>query len=85
MDDAAEKLAVREVQARLAERFPSLDEDVVQTAVGVAHAELTGPIREFVPVLVEHIARERLASLTGHPDSHLTQEARRSRVLPVGR
>jgi hypothetical protein len=63
MVDASEKLALTEVQARLNERFPHLSDEVVEAAVRVAYSELTGPIREFVPVLVEHMARERLASL----------------------
>jgi hypothetical protein len=34
---------------------------VVEAAVRLAHSELTGPVRDFVPVLVEHAARDRLA------------------------
>ena len=62
MDRHDEVAALGEVKERLAERFPDLGPDVVEAAVRVAHSQLTGPIRDFVPVLVEHIARDRLAS-----------------------
>lgn len=49
------------VQARLSERFPEVDAAVVEAAVRLSHAELTGPVRDFVPLLVERAARDRLA------------------------
>lgn len=67
MDGKTEAQALTDVRDRLAERFPDLGEDVVETAVRAAHSELTGPIREFVPVLVEHAARDRLAGLSQPP------------------
>lgn len=63
MDRAAERKALVEVQARLEQRFPHLHPDVVGAAVSLAHSELDGPVRDFVPVLVEHAARDRLASV----------------------
>ena len=53
--------ALSDVRLRLQEHFPELDADVVEAAVRLAHSELTGPVRDFVPVLVEHAARDRLA------------------------
>jgi len=61
MDRDAERRALAEVQARLEQRFPHLHPDVVAAAVAVAHSDLDGPVRDFVPVLVEHAARDRLA------------------------
>lgn len=61
MDRAAERKALAEVQTRLEERFPDLHPDVVAAAVSLAHSELDGPVRDFVPVLVEHAARDRLS------------------------
>ena len=61
MDRSAEMRALAEVQERLQDRFPELDAEVVEAAVILAHAELNGPVRAFVPVLVERAARERLA------------------------
>ena len=68
MDHEAEARALQDVQERLRQRFPQLAHEVVEAAVRVAHAQLTGPVRDFVPVLVEHEARERLAPLvSGSP------------------
>ena len=62
MDDEHEQRALAEVRNRLCEQFPELDATVVEAAVRVSHAGLTeSPIRDFVPVLVEHAARDRLA------------------------
>ena len=49
-----------EVQQRLEARFPDLDPTVVEAAVQVAAAGITGPVRDYVPLLVERAARERL-------------------------
>ena len=62
MDAEHEQLALDDVRGRLREQFPDLHPDVVDAAVQRAHAELSeSPIRDFVPVLVEHAARDRLA------------------------
>ena len=61
MDPADEMTALARVQLRLQEHFPDLHAEVVEAAVRLAHSELTGPVRDFVPVLVEHAARDRLA------------------------
>ncbi|MEL4504857.1 glycogen debranching protein GlgX [Luteococcus sp. H138] len=53
----------REVQgviARLGLVFPQLPPDLVRTTVEQVYAELTGPIRDFVPVLIERRAWDRL-------------------------
>jgi hypothetical protein len=61
--DDHEEVALADVEGRLRERFHDLDPAVVEAAVRVSHAALTGPIRDFVPLLVEHKARDRLSSL----------------------
>lgn len=63
----SEAQALAGVRARLSKQFPDLDEDAVAEAVGAAHAEMTGPVRDYVPVLVEHTVRARLAKRLGHP------------------
>lgn len=61
MNAEEEKRAVDEVVDRLAARFPDVPRDHVAEVVGKEHVDLAGnPIRDFVPVLVEHEARERL-------------------------
>ncbi len=49
-----------EVQERLEARFPDVDRTVVEAAVRIAQSEITGPVRDFVPLLVERAARARL-------------------------
>ena len=61
MNAEEEARAVDEVVDRLAARFPDVSRDRVAAIVGEEHLELEGnPIRDFIPVLVEHEARERL-------------------------
>ena len=61
MNAEEEARAVDQVVDRLAARFPDVSRDRVAAVVGEEHLELEGnPIRDFVPVLVEHEARERL-------------------------
>lgn len=69
MDRTDELRALADVQARLEERFPHLDSEVVEAAVRLSHSQLTGHVRDFVPVLVEHAARDRLAFATHDGDS----------------
>lgn len=64
-----------EVQARLTGRFRHVDPAVVEAAVHLAHSELTGHVRDFVPVLVEHVARDRLASLEVRPEVDVESHA----------
>jgi hypothetical protein len=61
MDDDEAK-AIQDVQERLRAKFPHLASDRVDAAVKGAYESMTGPIRDFVPVLVEHAAREQLAN-----------------------
>lgn len=61
MESAEEEHAVEEVIDRLVRRFPDIPREHVVTVVRETHLELEGnPIRDFVPVLVEHTARKRL-------------------------
>ena len=53
---------------RLAARFPTLDRDHVARVVQEEHDRLgEARVRDFVPVLVEHAATERLR-LEAHPE-----------------
>jgi hypothetical protein len=61
INGSEEAKAVAAVADRLAGRFPEVPRDHVVELVNDAHLALEGnPIRDFVPVLVEHAARERL-------------------------
>ncbi len=63
MERADEARAIEHVRERLEAEFPSLDTGEVHAAVTSAHKAMTGPVRDFVPVLVERDARERLSRL----------------------
>ena len=58
-----EKQAVEHVYQRLTARFPGVDPATVRLAVEEALSSLDGPVRNYVPVLVERAARERLTSI----------------------
>ena len=46
---------------RLAEKFPDLPSGIIEEVVQEQHRELdAGRVRDFVPVLVEHGAQDRL-------------------------
>ncbi len=61
MDRSDEARAVDSVIDRLAAHFPDVPRVQVESVVREEHHRLDGnPIRDFVPVLVEHEARDRL-------------------------
>lgn len=54
--------ALGDVVDRLAAKFPALSREYIEDVVQQEHSLLdTGRVRAFVPVLVEHAARDRLA------------------------
>lgn len=74
MNAEEEERAVDQVIDRLAKRFPDVPRERVAAIVGEEHLVLQGnPIRDFVPVLVEHEARDRLRSEGATPV--LTEDA----------
>ncbi len=61
MDAAEEDLLVAQVVDRLSEHFPDTSRLRIAEVVDDEHHRLDGnPIRDFIPVLVEHAARVRL-------------------------
>ncbi|WP_457207360.1 three-helix bundle dimerization domain-containing protein [Nocardioides sp. P5_C9_2] len=64
LGEAALTHAIGLVSARLMERFPSVSATVVAEVVGELRGEFDGSrVRSFVPILVERLARDRLAAL----------------------
>lgn len=63
MHERREALAVGRVYDALRLAFPSVAPEIVEAAVRVAHGRLTGPVRDFVPVLVDKEARRLLLDL----------------------
>jgi|UniRef100_UPI00389AE82B hypothetical protein len=64
--EPSEAQALAGVRSRLAAQFPDAGKEAVDTEVSAAHAQMTGPVRDYVPVLVERMVRERLAEQLGH-------------------
>ncbi len=57
-----EAQALLAVIDRLASRFPEQPRADIESVVAEEHGKLSeGPIRDFVPLLVEHAAKNRLA------------------------
>jgi hypothetical protein len=69
VDPEHEARQMAEVQERLESRFPDLEPTVVEAAIRVAASEITGPVRDFVPLLVERAARERLRRTVAGEDA----------------
>ena len=62
--EAHEAEAIESVCARLAQRYPEVDADTVERTVRQIHERLDGPVRDYVPVLVEHMARDELSRMS---------------------
>lgn len=61
-----ELVAVEHAATRLSERFPHIPKDRIEELVKERHEEFSGaPVRDFVPVLVEHDVKRQLASESG--------------------
>jgi hypothetical protein len=69
MDPDHEAQGIAAVIDRLAERFPGIDRASVESIVDRTHRELEGnPIRDYIPVLVDRTAKDRLRRIAaGHP------------------
>jgi hypothetical protein len=64
MNQADEGRAIAEVSNRLHKRFPEVEPATVDQVVSTYHHEFDGsPIRDFVPILVERQARDRLTRI----------------------
>lgn len=64
---AREKQALKDVTERLRRSFADAytDDQVIQTVSAAHHRFDDRPIRDFVPILVERMARERLQASDG--------------------
>lgn len=59
--------ALQDVAARLKGRFPDAPAGAVQEIIADEYAKLTGPVRAYIPILVERAARRRLQELGSTP------------------
>lgn len=59
-----EQRGVDEVIDRLAEKYPGVDRSTIEAIVAEEHEAFDGsPVRDFVPVLVEKRAKQRVKEL----------------------
>jgi hypothetical protein len=58
-----EHQALEHVKSRLAARFPEVPAEAVRLTVTDVHARFDGRVRNYVPILVEREAKDRLAAL----------------------
>lgn len=64
MTNDEEDRLIAQTRTRLTAKYPSVSEETVARAVASAHAHFAGHrIRDFVPLLVERMAKEKLSSL----------------------
>lgn len=63
MSGTDEKLALEQVCQRLAAKFPQLPAATVRATVFEVAADFDGPVRDYVPLLVERFTRDRLAAM----------------------
>ncbi|WP_422386465.1 three-helix bundle dimerization domain-containing protein [Cryobacterium ruanii] len=74
MDAIQERHAVDDVARRLEVRYSDVPADRVHAVVTACYDSLSDkPIRDFIPVLVEHEARSRLRA--ERPETHSTRDA----------
>ncbi|MGO4957371.1 glycogen debranching protein GlgX [Luteococcus sp. Sow4_B9] len=59
---------VQHVIERLEQAFPDLPPGTVRAVIEDAYEDMTGPVRDFIPVLLEHAALEQLRRLRRQPD-----------------
>lgn len=64
MTETDEAVAVRRVYEFLCEKFSAVAPEVIEALVIREHARLDGPVRIFVPVLVQRAASEHLREMS---------------------
>lgn len=64
MTNDEEDRMIAQTRTRLTTKYPSVPAETVARAVASAHAHFAGHrIRDFVPLLVERMAKEKLSTL----------------------
>lgn len=72
MTETDEAVAVRRVYEFLCEKFSSVSPEVIEALVAREHARLDGPVRTFVPVLVQRAASQHLRAASAGNEVRLT-------------
>lgn len=61
-----EFLALDAVVDRLAARYPAVSREQVEEVIREEHEALAGPIRDYIPILVERQAKDRIRGRLKH-------------------
>jgi hypothetical protein len=69
MSGVDEAIALEHVREVLTARFPTVDPTTVKAVVHEVHASLDGPVRDYIPLLVERLSRDRLRALASSASS----------------
>ncbi|NYG07292.1 hypothetical protein BJ986_001779 [Phycicoccus badiiscoriae] len=69
MSGLDEDAALVKVSEGLVARFPAVDPATVRSVVAEARSRFDGPVRDYVPLLVERVCRERLTALASASSS----------------
>jgi predicted metalloprotease with PDZ domain len=65
MSDETEQKSLVNVMFDLHARFPQTDQSIIEKTVHDAYLEFAGaPVRDYIPVMVERVAKNRIAALT---------------------
>ena len=67
MSGREEVQAVLEVRRALKQRFPDVPGPMVDEVVTTEYSALAGPVRTFIPILLEKAARRRLVEMDRMP------------------
>jgi hypothetical protein len=78
-----EHQALEHIQSRLADRFPAVPAETVRLTVKDVHARFDGRVRNYVPILVEREAKERLAALAAETSRLADDQESDSRAQPA--
>ena len=80
MSGVDEALALEHVREVLTAQFPTVDPTTVKSVVHEVHASLDGPVRDYIPLLVERLSRERLQAMAHGASSPSKGRGARIRV-----
>lgn len=69
MSGPNEMQGVLEVRRALKQRFPHVPGALVDEVVTREYSALAGPVRTFIPILLEKAARRRLTELDHEPEA----------------
>lgn len=86
MTEGDETKAICQLIERLVMRFPQVAATTVEETVSAAHREfMDAPVRDFVPLLVEHDVLTRLKELAGQADLGRASQGSEGREVAFGR